>query len=320
MKKLLSFMLVIAMMLTLTLSFAETETTLPRVVALKGPTAMGLTKMMTDEAAGYDFHVVGAVDEISPLLIKGEVDIAAVPANLASVLYNKTEGKVQVLAVNTMGVLYIVENGDTIHSVQDLKGKTIYTSGKGATPEYALNFILTANGIDPATDVTIDFRSEHTECLTALLSNEGSVAMLPQPFLTTAMMKQEGIRMALDLNTEWAALQEGQENQSALITGVMVVRTEFAQQNPEAVAAFMNSYSASVDFVNANPEEASKLIAAFDIVPEPVALKALPYCQIVYIDGAEMKEMLSGYLQVLFDQNPQAVGGSLPGDAFYYEK
>lgn len=320
MKKLLSFMLVIAMMLTLTLSFAETETTLPRVVALKGPTAMGLTKMMTDEAANYDFQVVGAVDEISPLLIKGEVDIAAVPANLASVLYNKTEGKVQVLAVNTMGVLYIVENGDTIHSVEDLKGKTIYTSGKGATPEYALNFILTANGIDPATDVTIDFRSEHTECLTALLSNEGSVAMLPQPFLTTAMMKQEGIRMALDLNTEWAALQEGQENQSALITGVMVVRTEFAQQNPEAVAAFMNSYSASVDFVNANPEEASKLIAAFDIVPEPVALKALPYCQIVYIDGAEMKEMLSGYLQVLFDQNPQAVGGALPGDAFYYEK
>jgi len=320
MRKLLSFMLVLAMMLTLTLSYAETEPALPRVVALKGPTAMGLTKMVTDEAANYDFQVVGAVDEIGPMLIKGEVDIAAVPANLASVLYNKTEGKVQVLAVNTMGVLYIVENGDTIHSVEDLRGKTIYTSGQGATPEYALNFILSANGLDPAKDVTIDFRSEHTECLTALLANEGSVAMLPQPFLTTAMMKQEGIRMALDLNTEWAKLQEGQENPSALITGVMVVRTDYAAAHPEEVAAFMTSYAASVDYVNANPEEAAKLIASFDIVPEAVAAKALPYCQIVYIDGAEMKEMLSGYLKVLHDQNPQAVGGTLPGDAFYYEK
>lgn len=317
MKKLLSFVLVVAMMLTLSLSFAEAPA-LPRVVALKGPTAMGLTKMMTDEADKYDFQIVGAVDEISPLLIKGEVDIAAVPANLASVLFNKTEGKIQVLAVNTLGVLYIVENGNSITSVEDLRGKTIYSSGKGATPEYALNYILTANGLVPGQDVTIDFRAEHTECLSALVSTEGAVAMLPQPFLTTAQMKQEGINMVLDLNEEWAKLQENEENPSALLTGVMVVRTEYAEQNPEAVAAFMDSYAASVEYVNTNTDDAAKLIASFDIVPEPVAKLALPYCQIVYFEGAEMKDMLSGYLQVLFDQNPQAVGGTLPTDAFYY--
>lgn len=318
MKKLLSFMLVVAMMLTLSLSFAEEKPALPRVVALKGPTAMGLTKMMTDEADKYDFQIVGAVDEISPMLIKGEVDIAAVPANLASVLFNKTEGKIQVLAVNTLGVLYIVENGNSITSVEDLRGKTIYSSGKGATPEYALNYILTANGLVPGQDVTIDFRAEHTECLSALVSTEGAVAMLPQPFLTTAQMKQEGINMVLDLNEEWAKLQQNEENPSALLTGVMVVRTEYAEQNPEAVAAFMDSYAASVEYVNTNTDEAAKLIAGFDIVPEPVAKLALPYCKIVYFEGAEMKDMLSGYLQVLFDQNPQAVGGTLPTDAFYY--
>ena len=318
MKKLLSFMLVVAMMLTLSLSFAEEKPALPLVVARKGPTAMGLTKMMTDEADKYDFQIVGAVDEISPLLIKGEVDIAAVPANLASVLFNKTEGKIQVLAVNTLGVLYIVENGNSITSVEDLRGKTIYSSGKGATPEYALNYILTANGLVPGQDVTIDFRAEHTECLTALVSTEGAVAMLPQPFLTTAQMKQEGINMVLDLNEEWAKLQQNEENPSALLTGVMVVRTEYAEQNPEAVAAFMDSYAASVEYVNTNTDEAAKLIAGFDIVPEPVAKLALPYCKIVYFEGAEMKDMLSGYLQVLFDQNPQAVGGTLPTDAFYY--
>lgn len=318
MKKVLSILLILAMMLTLAVSVAEDEAQLPRVAALKGPTAMGLTKMMTDEADKYDFQIYGAVDEISPLLIKGEVDFAAVPANLASVLYNKTEGKVSVVAVNTLGVLYIVENGETVQSVEDLRGKTIFSSGKGATPEYALNYILSSNGIDPVNDVNIVFCTEHTECLSQLLTTEGAVAMLPQPFVTTAQMKQEGIRVALDLNQEWAALQEGVENGSALLTGVMVVRTEYLQNNPEAVAAFMQSYSASVDYVNQNPDEGAKLIASFEIVPEPVAKKALPYCQIVCIGGAEMKDKLSGYLQVLYDQNPQAVGGQLPSDDFYY--
>ncbi len=289
-----------------------------RVVALKGPTAMGLVKLMEDdkEAGAYKFDIIAAVDEVAPLLVKGEADVACVPANLASVLYNNTEGAVQVLAVNTLGVLYIVESGESVQSVADLKGKTIFASGKGATPEYALNFILSQNGIDPEKDVTIEWKSEHAECLGALTAEAGAIAMLPQPFVTTALMKAEGLRVALDLNAEWDKL--GVE--SSLLTGVAVVRKAFAEEHPDAVNAFLDGYKASVEWVNANTAEAAALIGGLDIVPEAVAAKALPACNITFIEGEEMKAKLSGYLGVLLDANPKAVGGKLPEDDFYYNR
>lgn len=318
MKKIVSILLALSMLFALTAAVAEPAV---KVAALKGPTAMGMVKMMSDDAgATYDFNIHAAIDEITPLLVKGEVDIAAVPANLASVLYNNTQGKIQVLAVNTLGVIYIVENGSTVTSVEDLRGRTIYASGKGATPEYALNYVLTTSGIDPEKDVNIEFKSEHSECLASLLADEGSVAMLPQPFVTTAQMKQEGVNVVLDLTEEWDKLQEGKENPSAMITGVVIGRTEFIQNNPEAVAAFLDSYHASVEFTNANVDEAAAIIGQYDIIPEAVAKKAVPHCSIVCIEGAEMQTRLSGYLSVLFDQNPKAVGGSLPDDAFYFKR
>lgn len=321
-KKLLSVLLVACMALSVcAVSFAEGTEALPRVMAMKGPTAMGLSKLMTDEAASYDFSIASAIDEITPKLVKGEIDIAAVPANLGSVLYNNTQGKVQVLAINTLGILYVVENGEqTVQSFEDLRGRTIYSSGKGATPEYALNYLLEGNGLDPEKDVTVEYKSEHAECLAALLSNEGSVAVLPQPFVTTAQMKQESVHVALDLTAEWAKLQEGSNELSAMLTGIVIARTDYVAEHPEEVSKFLDGYKASVEYVNANVEDAAKLIAAFDIVPEAVAQKALPYCQIVFIEGAEMKEQLSGYLKVLFDQNPQSVGGALPDDAFYFQR
>ena len=310
-KKLLSVLLVACMALSVcAVSFAEGTEALPRVMAMKGPTAMGLSKLMTDEAASYDFSIASAIDEITPKLVKGEIDIAAVPANLGSVLYN-----------NTLGILYVVENGEqTVQSFEDLRGRTIYSSGKGATPEYALNYLLEGNGLDPEKDVTVEYKSEHAECLAALLSNEGSVAVLPQPFVTTAQMKQESVHVALDLTAEWAKLQEGSDEPSAMLTGIVIARTDYVAEHPEEVSKFLDGYKASVEYVNANVEDAAKLIAAFDIVPEAVAQKALPYCQIVFIEGAEMKEQLSGYLKVLFDQNPQSVGGALPDDAFYFQR
>ncbi len=315
MKKFLCAVLALVMMVSMAgVSLAEPQA---KVAALKGPTAMGMVKMMQDDnGATYDFTIHAAIDEITPMLVKGEVDIAAVPANLASVLYNNTKGKVQVLAINTLGVLYLVENGDSIQSIEDLRGRTIYASGKGATPEYALNYLLSTAGL--AGDVTIEYKSEHSECLSALVANEGSVAMLPQPFVTTAQMKQENIRVALDMNEEWEKLQEGSENPSALLTGVVVVRTEFAKEHPEVVNQFLASYKQSVSFTNENVADAAKIIGEYGIVPEAVAQKALPYCRIVCIDGAEMQTKLSGYLKVLFDQNPKAVGGALPLDDFYY--
>ena len=288
-----------------------------RVAALKGPTAMGMIKLMDDESenSGFEFTISGAADEITPAVIQGNVDIACVPAHLASVLYNKTEGGVKVLAVNTLGVLYIIQNGEpTIASVADLAGKTIYASGKGATPEFALRYLLTQNGLDPDKDVTIEWKSEHTECLAALLTDEGGAALLPQPFVTTAQTKNEGVSVALDLNAEWAALNNG----SALITGVVIARSEFAQQYPDAVNSFLDEYGASVEYVNANTADAAQLIGKYDIVPAAVAEKALPKCNIVFISGAEMKEKLSGYLSVLFDSAAASVGGALPGDDFYY--
>ena len=299
------------------------ETTI-HVMALKGPTAMGMVKFMDDSDAGnagdydYNFTIAAAIDEVTPKLVQGQADIAAVPANMASVLFNNTKGGVEVLAVNTLGVLYIVENGDTVHSVEDLRGKTIYASGKGATPEYGLNYVLSQNGIDPEKDVTIEWKSEHTECLAALTSSDNAIAMLPQPFVTTAQSKVETIRTALDLSEEWDKLQEGAAAPSAMITGVVVARTEFVNEHPKEIADFMARYQESVDFINNNVEKGAELVGKYEIVPAPVAVKAIPECNITYIDGEEMKEKLSGYLDSLYQQNPAAVGGALPTDEFYY--
>lgn len=287
-----------------------------RVVALKGPTAMGMTKMMNDHDEAkdgeFEFEILAAPDEITPKIAQGNVDIACVPANLGAVLFNKTEGKVKAAAVNTLGVLYICENGDTVKSIEDLKGKTIYSAGKGSTPEYALNFIIKSSGLE--NDVTIEWKSEHAECLTALLANDNSVAMLPQPFVTTAQTKNEGVRVALDLNDEWDKLGVD----SSLLTGIVIVRSEFAEQYPETVKSFLEEYGASVKYVNENVDEAAELVGKYDIVPAAVAKKAIPNCHIVCITGNEMKDMLGGYLKVLFDNEPKSVGGKMPTDEFYF--
>ena len=238
------------------------------------------------------------------------------PCNLAGVLYNKTGGAVEVAAVNTLGVLYVVTTGDDITSVADLAGKTIYTTGKGTTPEYVLNYVLTQNGLTPGEDVTIEYMSEATEVLAAMQASSGyPVAMLPQPYVTTAQMQMEGLKVALDMTEEWDKVSPD----SALVTGVVVARKEFVEQNEAAFNEFLEDYKASTEFVNANVDEAAALVAGYEIVPkEPIAQKALPECNITFISGADMKAKVSGYLKVLYDQNPEAVGGTLPGEDFYW--
>ena len=237
------------------------------------------------------------------------------PANLASVLYNNTEGAVQLLAINTLGVIYIVEKGETVNSIADLAGKTIYATGKGSTPEYALRYILSENGVDPDTDVTIEWKSEPTEVVSTLAAAESGVAMLPQPFVTVAQNSVEGLRVAIDLTEAWDALDNG----SMLLTGVLIVRKDFAEEHPQAIADFLEEYQASTEYVNENIAEAAQLVEKFDIVQAAIAEKAIPYCNITYIAGTDMKEPMDGYLQVLFEQNADSVGGTLPGDDFYYE-
>lgn len=287
-----------------------------RVGALKGPTAMGLVRMMSDDGVN-SYTLAGSADELTPKLIKGELDIACVPANLAAVLYNKTEGQIVTLAVNTLGVLYIVENGgEAVQSMADLKGKTLVAAGKGSTPEFGLRYLLEQSGLDPDKDVTVDWKSEHAECVAALAAGTADLALLPQPFVTVAQGKLgNGLRVALDLTAEWDALDNG----SAMITGVAVARRDFVEQNPELVDMFLKEYAVSVDWVNENTAEAAELVAANGIIESAaIAEKALPHCNIVCLTGQEMFEKLSGYLQVLAAAAPESVGGALPRDGFFY--
>ena len=286
-----------------------------RVGALKGPTAMGMVRMMSDDGVNR-YTLAGSADELTPKLIKGELDIICVPANLAAVLYNKTEGQLVTLAVNTLGVLYIVENGgESVQSMADLKGKTIVAAGKGSTPEFGLRYLLEQNGLDPDQDMTVDWKSEHAECVAALAAGTADIALLPQPFVTVAQGKLEKLRVALDLTEEWDALDNG----SAMITGVAVARRELVEERPELVEKFLIEYARSVEWVNENTAEAAELVAQNGIIESPaVAEKALPHCNIVCLTGEEMREKLSGYLSVLAEANPESVGGRLPEDGFYY--
>ena len=300
-------------------SNTDTKTVI-RIAGMKGPTSIGLVGLLDKDEKGetkndYEFTLAGAADEITPKLIKGELDIAAVPANLASVLYNNTEGKVQLLAVNNLGVLYIVTKGEAVSSVEDLRGKTIYATGKGTTPEYTLRYILSENGIDPDADVTIDYKSEATEAVAAISQSESAVAMLPQPYVTVAKSKVEGLEIALDLNDEWKKL----DPDGAIVTGVIVVRKEFADANPEAVKAFLEEYKTSIEGVNADPVKGAELVVKFGIFDNQAVIeKAIPACNLYYLAGDDMKTPVNNYLGVLYEQNNKSVGGKLPDEGFFY--
>ena len=286
-----------------------------RVAALKGPTAMGLVQLFETHAEDYDVLIAGAADEVTPKLIQGQIDIAAVPVNLGSVLYNRTEGQVQLIAINTLGVLYVVEKGgETVSSLEDLKGKTIYATGKGSTPEYALTYLLAQHGIDIASDVTMEWKSEPTEVVALMAQSENAVAMLPQPYVTVAGAQVEGLRVALNLTEEWDKLDNG----SRLITAGIIVRKEFAEEHPDKVAAFLEQFAQSAAFANENVAEAAARVEKYIGVKAPVAQKALPACNIVCIAGEDAAAILPGYLQTLYDLNPAAVGGALPGEDFYW--
>lgn len=292
-----------------------------RVGSLKGPTSMGLVHLMDENENGeagrnYEFTMVTAADELLGKIASGDLDIALIPANTASVLYNKTKGGISVIDINTLGVLDVVASDDSIQSIADLKGKTIYMTGKGTTPDYVFHYLLSANGLSDS-DVTLEFKSEPAEISAVLKENADAIGVLPQPFVTATCMQNETLKIVLDLTEQWQNVQG--ENGSQLVTGVTVVRTPFLEEHPEEVETFLNDHSASAAFANENPDETADLIVNAGIIEKaPVAQKALPFCNITCLTGEEMKTALSGYLQVLYDQDPTSVGGALPADDFYY--
>ena len=311
MKKRVSLLL--ALLLLFSLGACTRAEEGPRLAALSGPTAMGMAQLLAPE------NVYAAADELIPLFTRGELDIASVPLTVIANLYNnpdiKAENRPLLLAVNTLGVLYIVEKGgETVASLDDLRGKTLYATGQGSTPEYALSYLLSQHGMTLGEDVTVEFKSSPNEILPLLKAADSALAMLPQPFVTVAATQVEGLRVALDLTAEWDSLENG----SRFITSGVMVRAGYAKDHPEAVAAFLNGLAASVEFVNTQTGEAAVLIETLGVVKAAVAEKAIPACNIVCVTGEEMRAIVPGYLQTLLDLDPAVIRGKLPDDGFYW--
>ncbi len=292
-----------------------------RVGSLKGPTSIGLVAFM-DKAAQddsgltntYEFTISGAADEIVPKVISGDLDIALVPANVASVLYNKTEGGVAALDVNTLGVLNVVTGDASVASFEDLAGRTVYLTGKGTTPEYVMGYLLDKAGITDA--VTLEFKSEAAEVVSALVADPAAVGILPEPYKTAALVKNEALSSPVSLTDVW---DEHATDGSRLVTGVTIARSEFLQENPEAVEEFLAGQAQSVEDVNADSATWAQSVVDHGIIEAaPVAQKAIPGCNLVCLEGSEMKSALSGYLGVLADYDASSIGGKLPEDDFYY--
>ncbi len=292
-----------------------------RVGSLKGPTSMGLAYLMETAKNGetantYEFTMAGKADELVGNIANGSLDIALVPANVASVLYNKTQGQVKVIDINTLGVLYVVASDDSISTMEDLKGKTVYMTGKGTTPEFAMNYLLAENGLGSG-DVTMEFKSEAAEVASILKEDPSAIGVLPQPFASAACMQNPELKTVMDLTEQWDLLNK--EGNSRMVTGVTIVRTGFLEEHEAAVERFLKDHAESAEYTSAEPEKAAQLVADIGIVEKAaMAQKAMPLCNIVCITGEEMKQALSGYLEVLSGQDAKSIGGTLPGDDFYY--
>ena len=297
---------------------AKKDDTIVRVGSLKGPTTIGIVNLMDKASKGssegkYEFTMSAAPDEITAKIVSGDIDIALVPANLASVLYNKTEGGVTAIDINTLGVLYCVTGDTSITSVKDLSGKKVITTGQGATPEYSLRYLLDQNGI---TDCEIEFKSESTEVAAVLAEDPSQIAVLPQPFATVACAQNESIAIAFSLEDEWQSVTGG----LGMVTGVTVVRNDFLKAHPEAVKTFIKEHGESVNSANSNLDTTASLVVANEIIgKEPLAKKAIPFCNVVCMTGDSLKNNLAPYLEVLYNSDPKSVGGKLPGDEFYYK-
>ena len=294
------------------------------IAVLAGPTGIGAVGLMEandalQTANNYTFTVASAPEDIVSGVANGSLDMAAVPTNLAATLYAKTEGGVQVAALNTYGVLYILENGETVNGFADLKGKTVYATGQGSNPEYVLEYLLTKNGLTwslygSEADVQLQFLASE-ELTAGMVSGQYTLCMLPVPAVTAVTVQNPDVRIAMDLTAEWDAL--GTEGK--LTQGCIVVRTAFAEEHPDAVQAFLEEYAASIESVLADPAHAGELCEQYGIVAKaPIATKAIPSCNLCCVTGADIRPVLEPFFQVMLDANPKSIGGALPGDDFYF--
>ncbi|WP_138207672.1 ABC transporter substrate-binding protein [Haloimpatiens lingqiaonensis] len=288
-----------------------------KIGALKGPTGIGMVKCMEENKDKYEISLFNSPDEVVSKIVSGELDGAAVPSNLAAVLYNKTKGDVNLVGVNTLGVLYIVENGNTIKDIKDLKGKTVYSSGKGSAPEFIFNYILKKNGLEPDKDVKIEYKMQHSDLAASVASKEVKIALLPEPFVTSSKLKNKELNVPINLTEQWDKVVE---DGSKLVMGAIVFRKDFVSNKKDSLNNFLKDYEKSVDFVNKNNQEAGKLAEKHGVMPKAkIAELAIPRCNIVLMQGEEAKKSIEGFLKVLFQSNPKSIGGKLPDEGFYYK-
>ena len=317
MKKIISSLIIGVMTLTLGVGCNQSaeQTKVLKVATLNGPTGMGMVQLLEDKNQ-YEVTLYQSPDEIVGKVVSGEVDLACVPSNMGAVLYNKTQKAVSLVGINTQGVLYIVENGNSISNLEDLKGKTIIASGKGGTPEYVLTQLLKSADLDPEKDVTVEYLANHTDVVTKLVAEEGTIALLPEPHVTIATTKQTSLQVAVDLNEAWQE-KEG----STLPMGIILAQNTLVKEDEKALASFLKDYEASVNFVNEKSEEAAELMEKYGIIAKKeIAVKAIPNCHIVLEQGETAKTNLEAFYKVLETLNPKAIGGTLPDEAFYYNK
>ncbi len=284
-----------------------------RIATLKGPTGMGMVELM-ENSDSYSVEVLPSPDKVVGMVLNDEADIFSVPTNLASVLYNKTEGNITLLNVNTLGVLFLVQSGNDIETIDDLKGKTVISSGKGFAPEFVFDYILSENKIKD--DVDVQYKAEHSEVSTLLVAGEEKYGVLPQPFVTASLIKNEDLSIALDLTKEWKDVTDGDE----LPMGCVIVKKSFLEENEELVKKFLEDYKKSIEFVNQDPDAASELIEKHGILPKKaIAKKAIPFCNIVFIKANEAKDSILKFYEVLKSYEPKSIGGKLPDEDFFYE-
>ncbi len=318
MKKMIKILAVMLLVVSLPFVCAAENTadkTVVRVAALQGPTGMSVAHMMTENDGSYELTLVAAPAEVNALVISGQVDIASVPINVGAVLYNKTEGGVKALALTTRGMLYVLEKGDTIHSVQDLEGKTILYAGQGATPEYVTEYILSTFKVN----ATLETEAEHAAVASKAIEGLADIVLLPEPMVTNVLMKNPDFRIALDITEAFAeAAQQNGVADAQLSMSVVIVRKEFAETHPELVEAFMKDLEASIAFANENVAEAAQEIADLGIIAAAkVAEKALPSCRLVFVSGEDMEAQAAPLYEILFNANPASVGGKAPDEAYY---
>lgn len=309
-------LILISSLVTGCASEKEEQITEPiKIANLKGPSGIGMVQLM-ESPDKYEITTYQSPDEVVGKIITGEVDIAAVPSNLGAVLYNKLNGDVILLGTSTLGILCILENGDSIKKISDLKGKTIVASGKGGSPEFILNQLLLDSGIDPVNDLEINWLLNHSDVASTLMAKEGTIALLPQPFTTIVSEKNPKVGIKVDLNEEWEKSQG-----VSLPMGVVIAQKSFVEGKGSDLSIFLKDYAASVEFVHSDVDAAARLVSKYGIIDdETIAKKAIPQCNIVFISALDGKEGLKNFYEIIGAMDSKSIGGNLPDEEFYFDE